>query len=74
MMPGSAGQCQTPSRIDDLIHAYILLFIFYDRAPEWIFLKVTEQRLPGWWREMKEIVGGTRFTRLGLTINNSIGK
>jgi len=27
-----------------------------------------------WWREMKGVVGGTKFTRLGLTIKNTIGK
>jgi hypothetical protein len=43
-------------------------------VPEWIYFRVTEQLLPGWWREMKGIVGRTRFTRLGLTINNTIGK
>ena len=60
-----------PSRIGDLIH---LLFVFPDRAPEWIFLRVTKQLLPGWWRGMKGIVGGTRFTKLALTIKNTIGK
>jgi hypothetical protein len=35
---------------------------------------VIRERLPGWWREMKGIVGGTRFTRLGLKITSSIGK
>jgi len=30
--------------------------------------------LPGWWRGMKGIVGGTRFTKLALTIKNTIGK
>ena len=64
----------TPSRIDDLMRVYTLLFIFPDLAPEWIFLRVIKERLPGWCREMKGILGMTRFTKLGLTINNTIGK
>ena len=75
LMPGiGAGQCQTPSRIDDLIHGYTPLFIFPDLAPEWIFLVVTKERLPGSWREMKGVVGRTRFTRFGLTIRNTNGR
>ena len=36
------------------------------------YLGVIRERLPGWWREIKGIVGGTKFTRLALTINNTI--
>ena len=45
-----------------------------DRAPESIFFRITKQMLPGWWREIKGIVGMTKFTKLGLTIRNTIGK
>jgi len=37
-------------------------------------LRVIKERLPSGGREMKGIVGMTRFTRLGLTITNTIGK
>jgi len=71
-MPGiGAGQCQTPSRIDDLIHGYTP---FPDLAPKSIFLVVTKERLPGSWREMKGVVGMTRFTKFGLTIRNTNGR
>ena len=45
-----------------------------DRAPESIFLRVTEQLLPGGGGEIKGIIGRTKFTKLGLTIRNTIGK
>jgi len=64
----------TPPKIDDLTYAYIPLFVFPDRAPKWLFLVVIREKLPGWWREIKGIVGRTKFTRLGLTIRNTIGK
>jgi len=50
------------------------LSIFPYVAPEWIFLGVIKQKLSGWWRGMKGIIGMTRFTKLGLTITNTIGK
>ncbi len=74
---GAGHRCRAvphPLRIDDPMHAYILLFIFSFTVRKWLFLVVTEQMLPGWWREMKGIVGGTKFTKLALTINNIIGK
>ncbi len=48
--------------------------LFSDTAPEWIFLVVIRERLLGWWREMTGVVGTTKFTRLGLTIKNTIGR
>jgi len=37
-------------------------------------LRVIKERLPSGGREMKGIVGMTRFTRLGLTIKNTNGR
>jgi hypothetical protein len=42
----------------DQQQVYTLLLVFPHLVPESIFLRVTEQRLPGSWREMKELLEG----------------
>ena len=72
-MPGIAPGTATDIWARDQQQAYTLLFVFLNRAPEWIFLVVIRERLLGWWSEMKGIIGRTKFTKLGLTINDTIG-
>lgn len=60
------------TRIDDLL-LFVISFTFeIERQNR--NLRSIKQKLPGWWSEMKGIVGGTRFTKLGLTISNTIGR
>jgi hypothetical protein len=42
-------------------------------VPSLNFLGVIE-KIARWWKGMKGFIGMTRFTRLGLTIRNTIGK
>ena len=71
IVPGTARYLENRRSIITPPRDFLYLL---DLSPKWIFFRVTEQLLPGWWREMKGIVGGTKFTKLALTINNTIGK
>ncbi len=73
-MPGIVPGTPKCATIDDLLLPHQIFLNLLDLAPEPIFLRVTKQLLPGWWMAMKGIIGMTKFTRFGLTINNTIGK
>ena len=57
--------------IEDLIHAYILLFIFLIYRQNLNF-RVIKGELPGIGRE--KFIGRTRLTKLGSMITETIGK
>ena len=46
-MPGIAPGTATDIWARDQQQVYTLLFVFLNRAPKWIFLRVIKQKLPG---------------------------